>query len=51
MSYGGSGFQSDGTGIGLWSTVYPTQESKTNLELYTTGPFKLFNREHEFILG
>ncbi|MCU4609135.1 TonB-dependent siderophore receptor [Acinetobacter ursingii] len=53
MSYGGSGFpKSDGTGIGLWSTVYPTQESKkTNLELYTTGPFKLFNREHEFILG
>jgi len=54
MSYGGSGFpnQNDGTGVGVWSTVYPTSESKkTNLELYASGPFKLFNREHELIIG
>ena len=53
MSYGGSGFPNqDGTGVGVWSTTYPTSESKkTSLELYASGPFKLFNREHELVIG
>ena len=54
MSYGGSGFpnQNDGPGVGVWSTVYPTSESKkTSLELFASGPFKLFNREHELVIG
>lgn len=53
MSYGGSGFpKQDGTGIGVWSTVYPTTESKkTSLELYASGPFQLFDRQHELVIG
>ncbi len=54
MSYGGSGFpdQNTGKGIGLWSTVYPTSESKkTNLDLYATGPFSLLGRKHDLIIG
>lgn len=54
MSYGGSGLPNptDGTGIGLWSTVYPKSESrKDNFELYATGPFNLFNRSHELVIG
>ena len=54
MSYGGSGFpnQNDGTGVGVWSTSYPTSESKkTSLELYASGPFQLFDREHELVVG
>lgn len=54
MSYGGSGFpnQNDGSGIGVWTTVYPTSESKkTSLELFASGPFKLFDRQHELVIG
>nr|WP_228703831.1 TonB-dependent siderophore receptor [Acinetobacter larvae] len=53
MSYGGSGFaKDDGTGIGLWNTVFPNSESKKlNAEIYASGPFKLFNREHELVIG
>lgn len=54
MSYGGSGFpnQNDGSGVGVWTTVYPTSESKkTSLELFASGPFKLFDRQHELVIG
>ena len=54
MSYGGSGFpnQNDGSGVGIWTTVYPTSESKkTSLELFASGPFKLFDRQHELVIG
>lgn len=53
MSYGGSGFpKQDGTGMGVWSMISPTSESKkTSLELYASGPFKLFDRQHELIVG
>lgn len=54
MSYGGNGFPNPvtGTGMGLWSTVYPGSESKkTNFELYATGPFNLLGREHKLVVG
>ncbi len=54
MSYGGNGFPNpaNGTGMGLWSTVYPGSESKkTNFELYATGPFSLLGRQHQLVLG
>lgn len=53
MSYGGAGLpKADGTGIGLWNTVYPTTESKkTSAEIYLTGAFKLFGQEHQLIIG
>lgn len=53
ISYTGNGLPNrDGTGMKMWSMVYPTSESKkTSLELYASGPFQLFDRQHDFIIG
>lgn len=54
MVYGGDGRPdpATGQGIGLWTTVTPTSESKkTNLELYATGPFSLLGRQHDLVIG
>lgn len=54
VAYGGSGFPdpSTGKGLSIWTQVAPYSESKKlNLDLYATGPFQLFGREHELIVG
>lgn len=54
VAYGGSGFPdpSTGKGLSIWTQLSPYSESKKlNLDLYATGPFQLFSREHELILG
>ncbi|WP_110975340.1 TonB-dependent siderophore receptor [Acinetobacter sp. WCHAc060042] len=54
VAYGGSGFPdpSTGEGLSIWTQVAPYSESKKlNLDLYATGPFQLFGREHELIVG
>lgn len=53
-AYGGSGFPDPetGTGMSIWTGIWPySTNEKFNLDLYATGPFELFGRTHELIVG
>ncbi|WP_167078656.1 TonB-dependent siderophore receptor [Massilia aquatica] len=52
LFYGGSGYPNrDGSGLGVWSNVFPYEETQDNLDLYATGEFNLFGRKHELVAG
>lgn len=54
VAYGASGFPdpTTGQGLGLWTSVSPYDESKKlNVDVYATGPFELFGRQHDLVLG
>ncbi|UOD29295.1 TonB-dependent siderophore receptor [Massilia violaceinigra] len=52
LFYGGSGYPNrDGSGLGVWTNVFPYEETQDNLDLYATGEFNLFGRKHELVAG
>lgn len=53
-AYGGSGFLNpvDGSGLGMWNGIWPYSNSKTiSGDIYATGPFQLFGRQHDIVVG
>lgn len=42
---------SDGSGISLWAGKYVGKTRSDAADLYATGPFNLFGRQHELVLG
>lgn len=54
VAYGGSGYPdpATGTGMNLWTGVWGEGKYvNDNVDIYATGPFELFGREHTLIAG
>lgn len=54
VAYAGSGYPDPATGAGmsLWSGVWGEgRYTNDNLDVYATGPFELFGREHTLVAG
>src|SRR5690606_13991045 len=40
-----------GANVDLWAGRWAGQPIQTSLDLYATGPFELFGRKHDLVLG
>ncbi len=40
-----------GAGVNLWASRWAGKPEQTSFDLYATGPFKLFGRTHEAVVG
>jgi outer-membrane receptor for ferric coprogen and ferric-rhodotorulic acid len=50
--YGGSGFPAaDGSGMSAWYSHFSGEERMTAVDLNLAGPYQLFGRRHDFMLG
>ena len=50
-SAGGGSLNRDGSGMALWSGRYWEEKKQNTFDLYANGPFELFGRHHELIVG
>jgi len=41
----------DGSGVGFWFGRFVGKTTSKNVDFYANGPFQLFGREHELVLG
>lgn len=41
----------DGTGLSMFATEYDSKPKQNSLDAYLSGPFQLFGRQHELVLG
>src|SRR3546814_19544043 len=49
---GGSGYPNrDGSGLGVWDYYGVTEQQEDYVDVYASGKFSLFGREHELVLG
>src|SRR3546814_4650214 len=49
---GGSGYPNrDGSGLGVWDYYGVTEQQEDSVDVYASGKFSLFGREHELVLG
>jgi len=53
LGYAAGGYPDRNTGAGanLWAGRWTGAPEQTSLDLYATGPFQLFGREHELVVG
>ncbi len=50
-SAGGGQLNRDGSGKTLWSGRYVEDKTQDTFDLYANGPFELFGRQHELVVG
>ncbi|MCT9979788.1 TonB-dependent siderophore receptor [Acinetobacter sp. I-MWF] len=48
---GGHPNPSTGTGVSMWAGNYKGETKSDAADIYATGPFQLFGREHELVVG
>lgn len=48
---GGHPNPSTGTGVSMWAGNYKGETKSDATDIYATGPFQLFGREHELVVG
>lgn len=48
---GGHPNPSTGTGVSIWAGNYKGETKSDAADIYATGPFQLFGREHELVVG
>ncbi|WP_419331793.1 TonB-dependent siderophore receptor [Acinetobacter guillouiae] len=48
---GGHPNPSTGTGVSMWAGNYKGETKSDAADIYATGPFQLFGREHELVIG
>ena len=48
---GGNPVRATGAGMNLWAGRWAGAPTQDSLDVYATGPFQLFGREHELVVG
>lgn len=53
LGYAAGGYpdRATGSGVNLWASRWMGKPEQTSLDLYATGPFQLFGRTHELVVG
>jgi len=53
LGYAANGYpnRATGAGSGLWAAHWIYEPEQTAFDLYASGPFSLFGREHELVIG
>lgn len=50
-SYGAYPDKATGSGMNLWASRWAGEPEQNSLDLYATGPFTLFGRKHDLVVG